>query len=39
FNVIYKITKKLNNLIRRGKNSLHNNDKTSVVYKLNCKDC
>ncbi|EFN62754.1 hypothetical protein EAG_02768, partial [Camponotus floridanus] len=33
------ITKKLNNLIRRGKDNLQNNDKTGVVYKLNCKDC
>ncbi|EFN66794.1 hypothetical protein EAG_01806, partial [Camponotus floridanus] len=33
------VPKKLNNLIRRGKDSLHNNDKTSIVYKLNCKDC
>ncbi|EFN71434.1 hypothetical protein EAG_10167, partial [Camponotus floridanus] len=39
FNVIYKVTKKLNNLIRCGKDSLHNNDKTSVVYKLYCNDC
>ena len=39
FTVVYKITKKLNTLIKRGKNNLHNNDKTNVVYKLNCQNC
>ena len=39
FNVVYKITEKLNILIKRGKDILHNNDKTNVVYKLNCQNC
>jgi len=39
FNIVYKITKKLNTLIKRGKDILHNNDKTNVVHKLNCKNC
>lgn len=38
-NVVYKITKKLNILIKRGKDVLQNNDKTNVVYKLNCQNC
>jgi len=40
-NVVYKvyISKKLNNLIKRGKDVLLDADKTNVVYKLDCKNC
>src|SRR5436190_586078 len=37
--VIYKIPKKLNTLIKRGKDVLPIMNKTNVVYKLDCKDC
>lgn len=38
-NVVYKTTKKLNHLIKRGKDILPDTEKTNVVYKLDCKNC
>src|SRR5580765_2337938 len=38
-NIVYKINKKLNTLIRLGKDKLPNNERTNVVYKIDCKNC
>ena len=38
-NVVYNVPKKLNTLIKRGKDRLPINNKTEVVYKLDCKNC
>ncbi|EZA52391.1 hypothetical protein X777_08884, partial [Ooceraea biroi] len=38
-NVVFKIPKKLDNIIKRGKDVLTNMQKTGVVYKIDCKDC
>jgi len=38
-NIVYKLTKKLNTLIRLDKDKLPNNERTNVVYKLNCNNC
>ncbi|KAL6417184.1 hypothetical protein ACFW04_014613 [Cataglyphis niger] len=37
FTVVYNIPKKLNSLIKRGKDGLPS--RTEVVYKINCKNC
>jgi len=37
--VRYIISKKLNSIIRKGKDSLKDYQMTEVVYKINCKDC
>ncbi|XP_019882893.2 uncharacterized protein LOC109609951 [Camponotus floridanus] len=38
-NVDYNVPKKLNVLIKRGKDKLPTNNMTEVVYKLDCKNC
>src|SRR5580765_437176 len=38
-NVVYNVPKKLNTLIKRGKDRLPINNRTEVVYKLDCKNC
>ncbi|KAL6418952.1 hypothetical protein ACFW04_014162 [Cataglyphis niger] len=38
FTVIYNIPKKLNSLIKRGKDGLPISNRTEVVYKINCKN-
>jgi len=35
----YTIPKKLNNIIKKGKDKLDNKMNTGVVYKLECNDC
>jgi len=37
--VRFTIPKKLNNLIRKGKDKLNDMQTTNIVYKLNCKHC
>jgi len=37
--VIYTVPKKLNTIIKKGKDKLNVNQNTEVVYKINCKDC
>jgi len=37
--VQFTVTKKLNNLIKKGKDQLMNSQETEVVYKLNCNNC
>ncbi|KAL6418855.1 hypothetical protein ACFW04_014207 [Cataglyphis niger] len=39
FTVVYNIPKKLNSLIKRGKDGLPISNSTEVVYKINCKNC
>ncbi|XP_050458275.1 uncharacterized protein LOC126855029 [Cataglyphis hispanica] len=39
FTVVYNIPKKLNSLIKRGKDGLPISNRTEVVYKINCKNC
>ncbi|KAL6419712.1 hypothetical protein ACFW04_013676 [Cataglyphis niger] len=39
FTVVYNIPKKLNSLIKRGKDRLPISNRTKVVYKINCKNC
>ncbi|XP_025268300.1 uncharacterized protein LOC112639226 [Camponotus floridanus] len=39
FKVVYNVPKKLNSLIKRGKDRLPINNRTEVVYKLDCKNC
>jgi len=38
-NVRFTIPKKLDNVIKRGKDRLNNQQVTEVVYKINCNDC
>ncbi|KAL6418590.1 hypothetical protein ACFW04_011984 [Cataglyphis niger] len=39
FTVVYNISKKLNSLIKRGKDGLPISNRTEIVYKINCKNC
>ncbi|EZA62144.1 hypothetical protein X777_03751 [Ooceraea biroi] len=39
FRVLYTILKKLDRIIKRGKDLLPNNKQTNVVYRLNCLHC
>ena len=38
-NVVYSLPKKLNTLIKRGKDKLSNDVRTNLVYKIDCNDC
>ncbi|EFN65192.1 hypothetical protein EAG_06580, partial [Camponotus floridanus] len=38
-NVVYNVPKKLNAIIKRGKDRLPTNNMTKVIYKLDCKNC
>lgn len=38
-NPVYTIPKKLDTLIKKGKDKLHNKNKTEVVYRIDCNNC
>lgn len=38
-NVLYSVPKKLNTIIKRGKDSIPKLNHTEIVYKINCKNC
>ena len=37
--VLYSVPKKLDTIIKRGKDKISKLDKTEIVYKINCKNC